>query len=107
MNTDNRKTQVFTKSTRTYSTPKVVTQDNWDGWSECDNCGRKMVETDNVFTHWKTVRKVYVAFEKVTDWTLSAISEFNNDFDDFVFVTCSKKCSHQKLVKWTNRNGDN
>lgn len=107
MNSDYRHIpNCYTKSSRTYTTPKVVKEENFDGWSNCDNCGKEMADTRTVHTHWLTVRKTYFSKEEVTDFEYFKSSDFTNDYDDFVFVTCGNKCSHQKLVKWANRNGE-
>lgn len=90
----------YTKSIRTYTKPRVVTELNFDGWLNCDNCGRDMDKMQDVYTHWLTVRKTYMAFEEVTDFVAYKQSDFTNDYDDFVYVTCSMKCSYKK------RNGE-
>lgn len=104
----NTKSYSHTYMTRNFTAPKAVQEQNFDGWSECDNCGRKMGEFDDVFTHWHTVYTVYYSFEKEPftkeDFKFfkeyKEMPEFSYEHDNFAYVTCSKKCSHKK------RNGD-
>jgi hypothetical protein len=96
-------TQVYghTYMTRNYNIPKIVEEENFDGWSECDTCGRKLDEYDTVFTHWHTVYSVYYTESKTphTKEVLKFMRDYNklptmvNDYDNFSYVTCSKRCS--------------
>ena len=98
-----KKRYSHTYSTRNFKSPLVVQEDNFDGWSECDVCYKELNELDTVYTHWHTVRKVYYTDSK-TPYTKETFKFFRdydrlptmfNDYDNFLFLTCSKRCSNR------------
>jgi len=98
---NDKKRYTHTYMTRNYNTPKVVREDNFDGWSECDTCNKKLNELDTVYTHWHTVYTVYYTESKTpySKETLKFLKDYNRlpymvkDYDNFSFATCSKRCS--------------